>query len=273
MSLLNAVLRIVFDVLLRPFRELPPLAGLLIVSLPVAVGMLLVFKATSDQKALDAVKRQIHACLFEIRLFNDDFRAILRAQSEVLRWNLRYLLLSLVPLAWMIVPLVLVVAQLQFHYGYRGLAPGESALVKVELQQASGSKPSAALEAPQGLRVETPALWIPELRELAWRIRAESPGDYEINVKLGDVVETKSIVVSEAVRRRSPIRVGPGWLDQLIYPAEPPLPGSSPIRSIIVTYPERDVEVFGWGLHWMVIFIVLSIAFAFLLRGPLKVTI
>ena len=54
------------------------------------------------------MKRQIHACLFEIRLFNDDLPAILRSQMEILRHNLNYLRLSAVPMLWMIVPLVIV---------------------------------------------------------------------------------------------------------------------------------------------------------------------
>ena len=54
--------------------------NLSIVSLVTAVGVLLVVRAASDQRALSAIKRQIHGDLFEIRLFNDDIRAMLRAQ-------------------------------------------------------------------------------------------------------------------------------------------------------------------------------------------------
>src|SRR4249920_997963 len=115
---LNGILDSVFDALLRPLARLPPLASLAIVSLATAVIMLLVVRRTSNQHALDQVKRQIHAALFEIRLFNDDLRAIFRAQADMLRHNLTYLRLSLAPMIWMFVPFVLVIAQLQFQYGY-----------------------------------------------------------------------------------------------------------------------------------------------------------
>ena len=133
MSVLNGLLRPLFDFLLLPFRAMPPIAGLLVVSLVASIGMLLVFKKTSNQAKLEAVKRQIHACLFEIRLFSDDLPAILRAQTEILRHNLQYIGLSAVPVLWMMVPLLLVIAQLQFHYGYRGLRPGEDFIVKARL--------------------------------------------------------------------------------------------------------------------------------------------
>jgi uncharacterized membrane protein (DUF106 family) len=131
MSVLNALLRAVFDAVLYPFRGMHPLVGLILVSLPISIGMLLVFKATSNQDRLSAVKRLIHACLFEIRLFNDDLLAILRAQVEILRHNFTYLRLSLVPMVWLILPLTFVIAQLQFHYGYQGLTPGRPVLLEV----------------------------------------------------------------------------------------------------------------------------------------------
>jgi hypothetical protein len=274
MAALNALLRAVFDAALHPFHALNPLVGLAVVSLPISIGMLLVYKVTSAQSDLDAVKRRIHASLFEIRLFNDDLRAILRAQFEILRHNFTYLRLSLVPMLWMIVPLWLVFAQLQFHYGYEGLKPGSPTLLEVELAPASPgeARPHATLEAPEGLRVETPALWIPSRSQLLWRLAAERSGDYTVTVKVGDASETKSVRVTDAVVRRSPIRTDRGLLNQLLYPAESPLPAESPIRAISLAYPERDVDVFGWPVPWWVVFFALTIVLAFALKGPFGVT-
>jgi hypothetical protein len=283
MSYVNSVLRPLFDLLLYPFRSLPPLVGLVLVSLAAAVGMLLVFKATSNQDHLAVVKRRIHAGLFEIRLFSDDLRAILRAQGEILRYNLSYLRLSLVPMVWMILPLFFVIAQLQFHYGYDGLSPGSTALLIAELKEGSEQaadaspsapgKPSIRLRAPEGLRIDAPPVWVPSLRQMAWRIEAVEPGDYEVAVQVGDRFETKSIVVGSRVMRRSPIRVEPGIIAELVYPAEPPLSEDGPLRSITIDYPDRSIAILGMELHWLVVFFVLAIAVAFILRGPLKVTV
>ena len=102
MSYVNAVLRPVFDLLLAPFAGMPPIVSLVIVSLVTAVFMLIVFKRTSNQAALAEVKRRIHAGLFEIRLFNDDLRAIFRAMGSILLHNLNYLRYSLVTLIWIL---------------------------------------------------------------------------------------------------------------------------------------------------------------------------
>lgn len=284
MSFVNALLRGLFDFLLSPFRTLPPIVGLVLVSLATAVGVLLVFKVTSNQERLAAVKRQIQACIFEIRLFNDDLIAILRSQVDVLRYNLTYLRLTAVPTLWIVVPVFLVLAQLQFHYGYRGLEPGEKCLVKVKLRSGGekipalamvdpSGRPLVTLEVPSGLAVETPAVWIPSERELDWRIRAEQWGDYEVSIRLGKETYTKTVQVRQGVRRRSPIRLESGFLNQLLYPAEDPLPGDGPIESINLGYKDETVSIFGWHLEWYIAFFGLSILFAFALRGPFKVTI
>jgi uncharacterized membrane protein (DUF106 family) len=283
MTIVNSVLRVLFDAVLYPFRGLPAIVGLGVVSLLTSIGMLIVFKATSNQEKLAAVKRGVHACFFEIRLFNDDLRAILAAQGRMLRLNLTYLRLSLVPMLWMILPLALVIAHLEFHYAYQGLRPGSTALVKVELKkdgmqgEAAGTpgrpRPAVTLTAPDGLRVETPPVWIPSLGEMVWRIAADRPGDYQMTVGFGVETETKSVRVSGEVVRRSPVRVGPGLLDQILYPAEPPLPAASAIQAIRLTYPDADIVVLGRGFHWLLVFFALSMVFAFALRKRFKVTI
>lgn len=272
MQVVNAILRPVFDGLLLPFQGLPSLVGITVVSLLTSVLMLAVFKRTSDQEKIVAVKAKITAGLFEIRLFNDDLRAIFRAQGEILRHNLSYLGLSLVPLLWMIVPIVLVIAQLQFHYGYKGLSPGDQALVTVELREDwDGGKPAVALDAPDALRVDSPAVWLPSLREVVWRFTPETPGNYELAVNLGGETYTKTVDVSDRVVRRSPARLEPTFLNQVLYPAEPSLPKGAPIRSIAVSYPEAGSAA---GMPtWLWVFFLLSIVFAFALKGRFGVKI
>jgi uncharacterized membrane protein (DUF106 family) len=288
-SLLNALLARTFDLLLGPFRQLPPVVGLVVVSLLTAIGMLLIFRKTSDQKRLAAVKRQIHAALFEIRLFNDDLRAIFRAQGEILRHNLTYLRLSFVPMLWMIPPLVLVIAQLQFHYGYAGLHPGEPVLLKAQVRQGSSvmgrtsteavhtSTPNAdsaaALAAPSEIDVQTPAVWIPATREVIWRISPKSSGDYELQLRVGSESFAKSVRVSDAVLRRSPVRLERGFVNQLLYPAEASLPAGGAVTSITLAYPERAISVLGLQVHWMIVYFALSMIFAFALRKRFNVTL
>lgn len=292
MSLINAALARAFDAALAPFRQLPPIVGLAVVSLATAVVLLLVFRRTSDQTRLAAVKRQIHAALFEIRLFNDDLRAIFRAQGEILRHNLTYLRLSLVPMLWMLPPLVLAIAQLQFHYGYQGLTPGEPVLLTAQFREGALDRPASAprgspvarasspadtpvalLEAPPEIDVQSPAVFFPSTREVIWRIVPQAAGRFEIGVTVDGQTYAKTIRVAGAIVRRSPVRVQRGFLNELLYPAEPPLPSGAPVTGISVAYPERDVRVLGFDLHWLIVYFALTMVFAFALRGRFGVTL
>lgn len=278
----NRVLGGVFDAVLSPFRNLPPLVGLTALAAVASVAILLVFRSKSDQKALRTVKARIHACVFEIRLFKDDLRAIFRAQSEILWHSLRYMRLSLVPMLWVIVPMALMLVQLQFHYGYTGLEVGGAAIAKVRLGNSFGigdsgpegrASPMLTLTGSPGIQVDSPMLWIPSLREVDWRIRALAPGRHELTVTVGGNEYAKLVQVSDAVVRRSPIRPSKTLLDQLIYPVEPPLPQDAPIVSIEINYPDGHVGLLGWDIHWMVVFFALTLLFTFALRRPLRVQV
>ena len=284
MTIVNEWLGLAFDVLLYPFRQLSPIVGLSVASLLTAVAMLLVFRATSDQRRIEQVKRAMVAALFEIRLFNDDLPALFRAQGEMLRQNAAYVRLSLVPMLWMIVPIVLVVAQLEFRYGYAGLTPGQPVLVKAQLRHApatntdaapaageASSAPAATLEAPNEVRVLTSAVWFPATQEVVWQVTPNTPGEFVLNARIGSGTFTKTLEATDHVVRRSPLRVSPGLVDQFLYPAEPPLPVSADVASISVAYPARAIRILGWDMPWIVVYFGLSMAFALLLRKPLGV--
>jgi len=274
LTAINTPLRALFDALLYPFRELSPWVTLIPISAITGIVLLLVFKRTSNQEALEAVKAKITAGLFEIRMFNDDLRLMFRAQNDILLRSLTYMRLTLVPMLWTLPPLVLLIAQLQFHYGYEGFAPGQFTQLHVVLkpENVTAGKPAIRVEAPAGVRVIEPGVWIPSEREMAWRVDIDSPGAYELGISNGNQVVSKSLDAGDEIVRRSPFRVH-GFLDELLYPAEPVLPPDSPFESITIDYRDATMNVFGFGIHWLIVFFVLSIVFAFALRKPFGVTI
>jgi hypothetical protein len=270
MQAINSAIGAVLDALLWPFQAWP-LAGLTVVSLLVSLALLAAFKATSNQRAMAAAKGRIQANLFELRLFQDDPRLVMRVVGDLLRQQAVYLRYACVPIVWVALPLAILAAHLQVRYGYDGLRPGHAALVTVRMKAAAGTtaRPAITLEAPSGLRVETPGVWAAPLRETAWRIAAERDGDYEL--RIGAI--TKLVRVTPLIVARPATRPSPSIWEQLWMPAEAPLPADSPIEAIDVTYPERAIDVLGFSLHWVLVFVILSMLFAFLLRPVFKVVL
>lgn len=274
---MNAALTWLFDLLLAPVIRLAPLTTLVAISVATGLAMLWVVGRTSNQAGIAAAKRGIHAGLFEIRLFNDNLGAVLRALGRVLWQNVRYLGYSLVPLAWVALPLLLVVAQLQAFYGYEGLAVGAPTVVTVRLRDAvaPASASAAALEANGAIRGDTPAVVLPAAREILWRVVPETAGEHTITIRVADLTLTKTVHVdgaAPAAARRSPYRVS-GVLNLLLYPSEPPVPVDGPAAEIALPYPEPGLDILGWRIHWMVVYVALSMATAFIFARRFGVTL
>src|SRR5580765_2564469 len=72
---------------------------LLVIVISVVIGLLMVivFRYTSDQKAIHVAKEQLKAHLLAVRLFQDQLSAVLREYGRILRGTARYIRLAFGP--------------------------------------------------------------------------------------------------------------------------------------------------------------------------------
>lgn len=278
MKLLNDLLRPVFDLLQAPLAGLPAFFGILVWSIPVGIFALWVFGKTSNQDRIAEVKRRIHAGLFEIRLFNDDLRAIMRAQGEILRHVLHYQALALKPMIFILPPLVLVMVQLHQFYGFRGLHPGDEVLLIVQLDPESvtnGQRPRLSLETPPGLHEAMEPVWIPSLAQASWRLGIDDWGDWDLVVRVGDTSYRKTIRATDRLIRLSPEKPPRDFVGQLEWPSEQPFEQGDSVQWMTLGYADGVVKILGWDFEWafawMVVFFVLTLVVALVLRKPMGV--
>jgi hypothetical protein len=236
--------------------RLPPFVGLVLVSLVVSVALLAAFKLTSNQTALKRARRGISAGLLELRLFQDDPALVGRALRDLLLQQARYLRYASVPLLWAAIPLVLLLSHLDSWYARAPLSTGEAAVLLVRLHRdSSAARPGLALEAPAGVRVETPAVWSASRREAAWRVRGEQPGSHLLRIRAGDAELTSTLHVGEALAN-----LAPGS-------------GAGPVQSVDIGYPARRFDLPGASVSWLPAFFVLTLLFTLLLRPLFRVTL
>jgi len=275
MAVVNSVLNGLFDLLLFPFRALDAWWGMIAISLLTGLLMLAVFRLTSNQAGIRAAKDRIKAHLLEMRLFKDNFRVSFGAQRQILSANRKYIGYSAKPLLVMIVPLVLILIQINFWFAYEPLAVGQAAILKVRFDAGVDLlKTDVALEAPPSILIETTALRIADEHEVDWRIRPQGVGPAGLTVVVGKERYEKSVRVGgKSLSRLSPIRVRSRFPDTLLYPCEPALPSGGPVRSIEVVHAERRLPFLGLRLHWLVAYFALSIVIGFALKRPFKVEI
>ncbi|MGQ9800967.1 MAG: hypothetical protein ACUVRL_04800 [Candidatus Saccharicenans sp.] len=272
---LNSAVGTIIKVIFLPFSSLNPWAAMLVISLLTALLLLLVYKKTSNQAGIKQVKNLIKASLLEIRLYQSDFRTQLGSQKQLVVANLRYLLYNLQPLLVMILPIFLLLAQLNLWFGYRAVRPGETFLLKVRFISAVDmERINLELEAPPGLTVETPPVRIIDLREAAWRLRLEKPVSQPLVIQVNGERYQKEIPRGgRRLSRISTIRVRRNLWQELLYPGEKPLPGEALLSRIELSYPEQRLELLGIGFHWLVAYFLLSIILGLGLKGFFRVEI
>ena len=272
---LNSAVGTILKVIFLPFSFFNPWVAMLVISLLTALLLLLVYKKTSNQAGIKQVKNRIKASLLEIRLYQNDFRTQLGSQKQLVAANLRYLLYNLQPLLVMILPIFLLLAQLNLWFGYRAVRPGETFLLKVRFITAVDmERLTLELEAPPGLTVETPPVRIIDLREASWRLRLEKPVSQPLVIQVNGERYQKEIPgSSRRLSRISTVRVRRNLWQELLYPGEKPLPGGSLLSRIELTYPEQRLELLGVGFHWLVAYFLLSIILGLGLKGFFRVEI
>lgn len=272
MGIFNAVVTRAFDLLFAPFGS-SPWAGMVFISLLTGFVLLLVFRHTSNQRGIRAAKALILSHLLEVLLYRDELRVVLRAQARLAKDNLRYLGYALVPLIFMMPPVLVLLVQMDLRYGHRPLREGESTILALKLREASASLDQVSLTAPPGIEIETPALRMPAIGEVDWRLRATTPGEYQLRISVGDQEFLKEMVVGERASRISSQRAGEGLGGRFFNPGEPPLPADSPVSWVKLTYPSASLSLFGLRLHWIWPWLILSLAFGYALKGPLRVQV
>jgi hypothetical protein len=192
----------------------------------------------------------------------------------VLAYASKYLGLAIVPMALIIVPIALIVTQNSHFFQSEPPAPHDAVTVSVTLTRWEPELAEAiSISVPDGLTVETPALRIPERREIVWRVRAREYGDFDIVIGTPAKRYTKRLIVADSFRWLSHARVRPTLARLLFFSAEPPLDRHAPIDSIVVRYAPARIRIGPVRAHWLVHFFVLSMIFALIFKPLLKVEI
>ena len=130
------------------------------------------------------------------------------------------------------------------------------------------------MQAPDTVRIETPALRDARQRTLTWRIAAAGREPAALRWTLDDTVVAKRLAMTDRPQRLihvTPQRTGPSFVARVLYPGETALDGTAPVRAVRVQYPARSTPVFGYDLPWWATFLIVSMVTALAVRRALGV--
>jgi uncharacterized membrane protein (DUF106 family) len=249
-----------------------PLVFVVLLSLVIGLLMVIVFRYTSDQKAIRIAKDHLKAHLLAVRLFQDQLPVVLSSYGRILLSTGRYLKLAFKPLLFVILPLIFLIVQLDRYLGWTPLEPGRAFLVKVHTNDA-GTLDDVSLSLPPELRTTAPAVHIPADHEVVWRVVAEKEGSYNISISTAAQTLSKQVVVATGLLRVSPVRLQAPFWERMFTSGEPALPANSQIHSVEVNYPSRNIRFAGLDWNWIWLFFVLSLVAGFFFKTVLKIEI
>ncbi len=233
------------------------------------IGMIWVFGKTSNQTRIRAVKRRLQAHLLEMRIFSDEPAVTWRAQKSLLRANFGYIGLMLRPALVMALPMTMLLVHLEGFYGRAPLTVGRQAIVTIGMHGPATTAP--VLIAPPEIAVETPPVRVLDKNEVSWRIRPTAAVSGDLRFVIDDQTVSKRIEAGGA-----PFFVPGRRVDSvyaaLWHPSEPRI-GSGRIEWIDVRYPDASVDLFGFRMHWLAWFLILSMASALLLKKRFRVSV
>jgi uncharacterized membrane protein (DUF106 family) len=256
----------------------------IVIALSVVVGLLMVvlFGYTSDQKAIGIAKDQLKAHLLAVRLYRDQIPVVMGSYGKILRGTARYLKLAFKPLLYVIIPITLLMVQIDRYLGSTPIAPNASFLLTVHLAHPANARTTAGdadsqvtIELPQEITMNAPPVHVAAENEIVWRLVGSKEGKYEVGVRMvaeGESAE-KTVCIGSGLPRISAVRLRDHFWERLFASAEPSLPENSPIESISINYPDRGIDVAGYGMNWIWLFFILSMVAGFIFKELLGIQI
>ncbi len=258
-----------------------PLAIVIFLSLIVGLLMVILFGYTSDQKAIGKAKDQLKAHLLAVRLYRDQIPVVMGSYGKILRGTGRYLKLAFKPLLYVIIPITLLMVQVDRYLGATPIPPNAPFLLTVHLAAStteSASTNDATLDLPPEIATTAPPVHVAADNEIVWRLVGSKEGKYEVKVAAGQTAGvaatvTKTVCVGTDLPRISTVRLRGHFWQRMFSSAELALPESSPIDSISINYPDRNIEIAGYGMNWIWLFFILSMIAGFIFKELLGIQI
>lgn len=249
-----------------------PLLLVLAISIIIGLLMVIVFRYTSDQKAIGRAKDKLKAHLLAVRLFQDQLPVVMRAYGRILRGTGSYLRLAFTPFLIAILPITFLIVQLDRYFGWVPLQPAQTFLVEARVEDPTALN-DASLQLPPELSSSAPAVHVPKDNEVVWRVVADRSGQFDIHIAAGGQTVSKQVVVAPGVARISPLRLRGNFWERMFTSGEPALADNSPVQSIAINYPPRVIDFAWMEWNWIVLFFVVSLIAGFIFKSVLGIQV
>jgi hypothetical protein len=210
-----------------------------------------------------------------VRLYRDQIPVVMGSYGKILRGTGRYLKLAFKPLLYVIVPITLLLVQVDRYLGQTPIPVDAPFLLTVHATSSDelGWLNDTVLDLPPEITMTAPPVNIPAENEIVVRLVGSKDGKYEVKIWAVRESVTKTVCVGGGLPRISRVRLRGHFWSRMFSSAEPALPETAPFDSVSINYPDRNIEIAGYGMNWIWLFFILSMVAGFIFKELLGIKI
>ncbi len=255
-NIIGSLLTMVLDILLLPFRSLPSIWGLLFISLLTGIGMISIFRLTSNQEKISRLRKKMLGEIFGILLHVSSPATVMKFAGRLIWSNTLYLLYIIKPLLVIAIPFMLIWGQLDARYGTDIVDQNTSVTVTVEYEDSLPERDNITLIG-NGIEIIQPLVMVDTLRQVSFRIILEDGtiGSLDVNGTSSTVGKTGTwngaLILRGFDTENSLKRLFCPWVDKGVVSGDGPISGWYSLKTV-------RYEVLGGHWSWLAVFLVFS---------------
>lgn len=245
-----------FDLLLLPFRALPPFWGLLFLSVLSGLWMILVFRAVSDQRRIAVLRKRMGGEVLGILLHVSRPGTVALFAGRLIASNTIYLWHLLRPLLVIAIPFALTWGQLEARYATDTLSDSTDPVTYTLSYRELPPRDSLDI-CGDGISFYGPTVMVDTLREASFRIVALNAAPKTLSagaltIPVGRTADWNGATLSRGFRvDHSLERLFRPWLSSAPELDDAPIAGD-------MSLPGTSYGVLGGHWSWAVVFLVFS---------------
>jgi uncharacterized membrane protein (DUF106 family) len=220
-----------------------------------------IYKYATNQKEMKALKDELKELQGRIKKQRDDHKKMMETQREAMQKNMQYMKHSLKATLFTFIPLILIFGWLNLHLTYVPIFPSTSFNTTAVMDEGIAGEVTlsagniATSDPTQGIKIVSPATQEITKGRAGWELMAEE-GEYFLEYDYEGTKETRYVIVTKEFSYRPP---------QVTIK-------DSPFRSLNVEHQKlKLLNIFGWRIGWLGVYIIISIITSILFRKLLKV--
>ncbi|MFC1752667.1 EMC3/TMCO1 family protein [Thermoproteota archaeon] len=236
-----------------PLLKLPPLFGILLISLVISVIIVLAYKYFTDQNEMKSLKGQIKDFQKQMKASKDNPQKVMKLQKQSMDVNMKYMMKSMKPTLFTFIPIIIIFGWLNSHLAFAPIIPGEEFTTSIVLEE--GATGEATLEVPEGVEVVDDTTKQITGSAVQWKLKGDY-GEHLLGYNVNGNEYTKDVLITE---------------EQAYAPIVQKVDNGI-VKSISIDNSKLIVlNLFGWKLGWLGVYIIFSLVFSMGLRKLLNI--